>query len=268
MENLAKKYLKRYKLSLLFWYSMPFSFRSMIPQRFIKRNNFELYKVLRKVIAKNKNGIIVIGANDGTSFDDLMPSLLNYILKKDFQYNSFFIEPIQYYYNKLITNMIQYGNYNNIIKCYNFALHPLKKSENIYIVNPELITEGKLPDWFSGSSSFSYDFLRINHNLPENAIFTVQVECKNFDELVSQIEFDENKLIKKNGLFKFDYLQIDTEGFDNQILSMIDFSIYNIQIIKYEKSHFSKSELEVIRFKMNEFYNCLDFGEDEVCFRK
>jgi len=268
MKNAVKIFLKRYKLSLLFWFLIPFNLRMKIPQRFIKRNNNELYKVLRKVITKNKNGIIVIGANDGISFDNLMPSLLQFILKKDIQYSSFFIEPIQYYYNKLVENMIQYGNYNNIIKCYNFALHPFKKRENFYIVNPELISSGELPDWFSGSSSFSYDFLKIKHNLPDNAIHTVQVDCKNFDDLVSQMELDVNKLILKNGLYKFDYLQIDTEGFDNQILAMIDFNLYNIEIVKYEKSHFSESELEEVRIKMNEFYNCLDFGEDEVCFRK
>ena len=268
MENLAKKYLKRYKLSLLFWYSMPFSFRSMIPQRFIKRNNYELYKVLRKVIAKNKSGIIVIGANDGTSFDNLMPSLLQFLLKKCFYYNTFFIEPIQYYYNKLVENMVQYGNNNNTIKCYNFALHPSKKSENIYMVSPELIKGEKVPDWLSGSSSFSYDFLRNKHNLPKNAIHTVKVNCKNFNDLISQMELDMNKLMCKNGLYKFDYLQIDTEGFDDQILAMIDFNMYDIEIVRYEKSHFSDLQLEEVRNKMNEFYNCLDFGEDEVCFRK
>lgn len=49
------------------------------------------------------------------------------------------------------------------------------------------------------------------------------------------------QLVKDHDLFGLDYLQIDTEGFDDEIIKMIDFSIIKPKLIKFELVHLSKS---------------------------
>lgn len=51
-----------------------------------------------------------------------------------------------------------------------------------------------------------------------------------FDEICSQYDIQE-----------IDFLQIDTEGFDSEIIKMIDFNKYNIKQIRFEKWGFDTS---------------------------
>jgi len=47
------------------------------------------------------------------------------------------------------------------------------------------------------------------------------------------ITFD--TICSNHGITNIDYLQIDTEGFDSEIIKMIDFSKYKINTIRFEK---------------------------------
>jgi len=51
------------------------------------------------------------------------------------------------------------------------------------------------------------------------------------------ITFD--KICKIHGITNIDYLQIDTEGFDSEIIKMIDFTKYKINKIRFEKWGFN-----------------------------
>ena len=266
MNKKIKGILKRFKLSLNLWYFLPNFIQNNIPQRFIKRTNDELFVLLSKIIKKRQSGLLVIGANDGFSFDDLIPSILKYLSDEQIENNAFFVEPIPYYYEMLTKNLSPYNSNGCYSLCYNVALHPTKNSEVIYMVDPALIDNKSLPDWLAGSSSFSYNLLAITHNLQSNQILSKQVECVTFDKLMAYIE--DYRKVNQFKYNKLDYLQIDTEGFDDMILDMIDYDKYDICIIKFEKVHFSDLKIEEIRMKMSNYYYCLDFGEDEVCIRK
>ena len=52
------------------------------------------------------------------------------------------------------------------------------------------------------------------------------------------ITFDE--ICKIHDITKIDYLQIDTEGFDSEIIKMIDLNRYSINTIRFEKWGFNK----------------------------
>jgi len=58
-----------------------------------------------------------------------------------------------------------------------------------------------------------------------DALQEIKTDSITFDDLC----------IKYNIRSKIDYLQIDTEGFDTEILKMIDFNKYDIRMIRYEK---------------------------------
>ena len=54
-------------------------------------------------------------------------------------------------------------------------------------------------------------------------------------------------LIANNNIEGLDYLQIDTEGYDVEILKMIDFNIIMPKLIRFECSNLKKSELETAK---------------------
>jgi FkbM family methyltransferase len=54
------------------------------------------------------------------------------------------------------------------------------------------------------------------------------------------ITFD--KICNNHGITEIDYLQIDTEGFDGEILKMIDLTKYKIRTIRFEKWSFDPSK--------------------------
>ena len=53
------------------------------------------------------------------------------------------------------------------------------------------------------------------------------------------ITFD--TICSNHGITDIDYLQIDTEGFDSEIIKMIDFSKYKINTIRFEKWPFKSN---------------------------
>jgi len=50
-----------------------------------------------------------------------------------------------------------------------------------------------------------------------------------------------NTLCEQHGVTEIDYLQIDTEGFDSEIIRMIDLTKYRIRVIRYEEWGFDPS---------------------------
>lgn len=56
--------------------------------------------------------------------------------------------------------------------------------------------------------------------------------------IAKSITFDE--ICTQNNITNIDYLQIDTEGFDSEIIKMIDLSKYRIKIIRFEKWGFKQ----------------------------
>ena len=57
--------------------------------------------------------------------------------------------------------------------------------------------------------------------------------------VAKSITFDE--ICRQHGITDIDFLQIDTEGFDSEIIKMIDFNKYNIKQIRFEKWGFDTS---------------------------
>lgn len=50
-----------------------------------------------------------------------------------------------------------------------------------------------------------------------------------------------NTLCEQYGITRINYLQIDTEGYDSQIISSIDFDKINVDILRYEKWPFDEN---------------------------
>lgn len=187
---------------------------------------------------------VQVGANDGKSFD----YLYDFVTVRNSV--GLVIEPIAEYFKELEKN---YKDYHNI-KCLNVAVHATLIQIGIFKINPEF--EHLYPDWVRGSASFNSTHLTncvakvdFDHLLEES------VKAKNI-----------NKILEENSFtVDVDYLQIDTEGYDYEVLKQIDFKIFKPSIIRYEFVNLTEEE----KYKSNNLlkannYYLFDEGSDKI----
>lgn len=210
--------------------------------------NYKLYsfeRTLQKSFRKEKEfSFIQVGANDGVSFDDLYSFVTNRKSK------GIVIEPIKEYFHELVGNYINFKN----IKPVNMAVYLSKATLKIYKINPDRIN--KYPDWVKGIASLDKDHHQKTGILVEDMI-TENVDA---DHLMKIIHENYTGDIKNIDLF-----QVDTEGFDYQIIKMIDFNIMSPKVIKFENvnlKEIQRKELNTILFKKG--YKVFNEGGDTI----
>ena len=163
-------------------------------------------------------GLVVIGAHSGIHLKDLIS---NYIDQK-----ILLVEPVPYNYEILKEEC---GKYENIFLCENAILDQVKK-DNFYFVNKNSISRlGK--HWASQIGSFDKNHI-LNHNnkrfdVSEGDIDTIEVKFITFPDL-----------IKKYSIKSIEKLQIDVEGAEHKIMSLINYKKVKIDTIIFESKHF------------------------------
>ncbi len=174
-------------------------------------NYFEF--LLNHKLSKTENFFFVqIGANDGIMADPIY----DFVTHNHKKLQGIAIEPMKDVYKKLQLNYKKYPN----IKTANFAIHRSEKEMTIYRVDPARAKQ--LGDWTSGIASFDKNHYE-RSNIPKEYIISEIVECMTFQEF-----------LKKYSVKKIDLLQIDTEGYDSEIILSIDFNEIKPSIIRFE----------------------------------
>ncbi len=193
--------------------------------KYYRKKLFSTKRILEKNYKINSEfSFIQVGANDGISFDFLYEFLINRISV------GILIEPVKEYFDELFLN---YKKFNQILKV-NKALHKSKKNAIIYKVDK---TKFDLyPDWVKGIASFEIKNLTKFNIIKPQHIVEELVEADTLMNIVKESEFEE-----------FDYIQVDTEGYDFKVIEMIDFSILKPKLIKAEFVNLSKEEKVKIR---------------------
>ena len=155
--------------------------------------------------------IVQIGANDGKMSDPLYP----FIMKHKKRVEGVLIEPMKEVFESLKTN------YRNCpkIKLLNVAIHKSEKEMKLYKVNP---LARKVPEWSKGIASFNKDHHLISKTNAEHMVVEI-VRCISFEDMVND-----------NGIDRIDLLQIDTEGYDSEIIRSIEFGSIKPRIIRFE----------------------------------
>lgn len=207
----------------------------------LKSKIFSSQKILEKNFKINSTfSFIQVGANDGVSFD----FLYEFVTKR----NSIgvVIEPILEYFNELEAN---YKEFPKIIKI-NKALHPIEKKITIYKITPNAID--KYPDWVKGIASIDPNHHK-KCNIKTEDIIKEYVESEDLMTIVNG-SYESNVL---------DYFQIDTEGFDYEIIKMLDFEKVKPKIIKYESVNLNiETQLDTISLLKKEgYYIFHEFGD-------
>ena len=174
-------------------------------------------------------GLVVIGAHSGIHLKDLIS---NYIDQK-----ILLVEPVPYNYEILKE---EYGKYENIFLCENAILDQVKK-DNFYFVNKSSISKlGK--HWASQIGSFDKKHI-LNHknkrfDVSEDDIETIEVKFITFPDL-----------IEKYSIKSIEKLQIDVEGAEHKIMSLINYKKVKIDTILFESKHFDGTFTEGDKLK-------------------
>lgn len=172
---------------------------------------------------------VQIGANNGTDFDDFYEVVTRNKLR------GIVVEPVPRYFNSLKS---AYERHPNVLPV-NVALHPTAQSMPIYTVRPDRAKHV----WQHGVASFSRDHVLGHPDVSEDAIEVQYVPCIDFNGLLDR---------HLEGV-SVDILAIDTEGFDGEILAMIDWSRIRPRALRFEHKHLSSNEFADIRTMLSRF---------------
>lgn len=157
------------------------------------------------------------------------------------------MEPLPDMFERLSLNFKHHAQ----IKPVRVAVHPSETTAFIYRVSKNRLDQ--YDDWCSGIASFSKDHL-LKHNIKLEDIEYEVVPCQ---PLMT--------LIQEQGLTNIDYLQIDTEGFDHEVLNMLDLEQVKPAIIKFEKVHTPANEFKKIQRKLEHHgYEIIDDTRDAI----
>ncbi len=177
--------------------------------RFDQINFFE--PLLYRRLAKAPDFFFVqIGANDGVFADPIR----EFVTRNNVA--GLAVEPLKDFFAKLVANYRDFPK----VKPVNIAIHDSEKAITIHRVDPA--KAARLGDWTQGIASFKESHHRINQ-VPDDVMVKETVPCVTLTELFEQ-----------HGVRNLDLLLIDTEGYDYEIMKMIDFSRFKPAIIRFE----------------------------------
>jgi len=157
---------------------------------------------------------IQIGANDGISFDDFFWTVLR------FNCRGLAIEPMRDAFERLQHNYRPYPRVTPI-RC---AVHPTEPTVTIHRLKPHAYADA--PATAYGSASLDTSWLHAQ-GVEADQLEPERVPARPLMHIVEE-----------HGMHTPDVLQIDTEGFDDQVIGMIDFDRFRPRLIKYEAIEF------------------------------
>ncbi|HEY9811268.1 MAG TPA: FkbM family methyltransferase [Halomicronema sp.] len=175
--------------------------------------------------AKDKKDVyfIQIGCCDGVVGDCLHDLIIRY------QWRGILIEPVKYLFEKLRAN---YEGCDQLIFC-NVAISSEDGSKDFWYLRKN---DDGLPVWYDQLGSFFPDVvLKHEKEIPNIRDYLVS-------EKIACVSF--NSLVEKYNIKQVDIVQIDTEGYDFEILKQVDFEKFRPSIVIYEHKHLSQEDKE------------------------
>jgi FkbM family methyltransferase len=153
---------------------------------------------------------VQIGANDGVNFDWVYQFVTTHRLR------GVVVEPLPDLFRELCAN---YRAHPQVVPV-NVAIHRTAREIDLYRV--DMAKAAGLPEWVKAIASVDPDHHR-KSGTPSEVIRAERVRCVTFAELLDQQRID-----------RIDFLQIDIEGYDHEIIRMIDFTRLRPAIIRFE----------------------------------
>ena len=191
-----------------------------------------------------KFDLVIIGAHNGSGQEELILKQKNKVL---------LIEPVKYNLQSL---KLRFENTDNII-FENIGISDERDQIKFYYVKESSVKKlGK--EWATGIGSFKKKHLLDHHRkrfqITESDIEEVDIKIVVF-----------NDLVEKYNISEIEYLFIDTEGYDYQIIKSIDFNKTKINKVKFEYKHLDDTfKFDIRLLELREMFNQLNYKEIDV----
>lgn len=189
---------------------------------------------------------IQVGSNDGVSGDPIS----KYI--QSGRWTGVLVEPVKYLFERLKKN---YAPFATNLAFENVAIAREKGVFTFYRLNTD--NRPDLPRWYEQLGSFN-----------KEVVLSSKTEIPNIEELmmeekVSAITFSE--LISKHDLQFVQLIHIDTEGYDYELIKLLDFTKIRPKLLLFEHKHLShKDYVECLQLLKRVGYRCVYFGSDTM----
>lgn len=216
--------------------------RSFWKPEICNRNFLKEYATLN-----NKIKFIQIGSNNGINGDDLHEYIINN------NWTGILIEPVVYLFDELKFN---YKEYCDRLIFENSAISNTNGQLDFYRLQKSNLLN--LPSWYEEIGSFNKEIvLKHIDRIP-------QIEDLIIKEKINAITFKD--LIEKYDVKEINLLNIDTEGYDYEILKMIPFKDFEIDMIIFEHLHLSESDYKnsVKLLKKQRYRLCTSKSRDTI----
>lgn len=210
--------------------------------------------------------IVQIGANVGdTGSDQVCGFLKKHCAGTDATVlppcRAVLVEPVRHLYQRLVMN---YANCRGIV-CVNAAIAENRGHRDFFRLREglDLVRHG-LPPWAEQLGSFLREQMEsLWAQDPTNQALRDFVQANIVVEKVPCLTLQD--LIAQHQITEVDLLQIDTEGYDYQILRTLDFRRVAPRYINYERIHLRQDEGNCRRLLLQQGYALHDHGQDTFC---
>jgi FkbM family methyltransferase len=169
---------------------------------------------------ENQPFFIQIGANDGIHGDPIYEFILKW------NWAGIKVEPVSYIFEKLKVNFEGFPT----ITLENSAVAKENNSQTFYYLKQDK----NAPEWYSQLGSFSLP------TLLKHAEWIPDLQERLVDRIVPCLTFE--ALCQKHHVLSIDVIHIDTEGYDFEIIKLIDFQKFSPTIVLYEHKHLNGSD--------------------------
>jgi FkbM family methyltransferase len=187
-----------------------------------------------------------VGAMDGETADPLQDYVRRY------EWRGLLIEPQSYYFEQLQDT---YADQENL-EFFNGAVDHDSGFRTLYTVDQEA---DNLPKWTGGFASF--DRSHLSSRGLEEWIREERVPVEHPMDL-----------LERSSLTDIDIVQIDVEGFDAEVVRMLDFEKITPSIVQFEHNHLSSSDhIDVVDMLTSNGYGVAQGGPgsiDTIAYRR
>lgn len=189
---------------------------------------------------------VQVGSNDGVRFDPICRQV------RSRPWTGVMIEPIPYLFDRLVQN---FGP-SRRLKLMNVAVSDHAGTQPLYHLEED--ASGALPAWYDALGSFRRDVLLSHRDvIPdiEDRVRVLEVPCLPFDEVC-----------ERAGLRGIDLVHIDTEGFDFEVVKLIDLPRWQPSMLLYEHLHLKPLDRTACEGHLRDHgFSLLSDGMDTLC---
>lgn len=199
-------------------------------------STIEVNKELRNKLFESFDNFLIIGAFDGLSHDDVVVQ----INEKTDNSNTkvIFVEPIPEYFGRLKSNLQCLKIPENNIFLENSCIGNEVNEVEMAYFNPN--SEGNKPWYIEGCACVVENGIPLNiyirHEIPEQDLLHIKTQQITVKNVLDKYNFE-----------GIDYLQIDTEGYDQRIIESIDLNELGVKYLKFEIYYCEPEFIEKLR---------------------